>query len=164
MKSDTTLRPETIARIQELKGFKSLEKGWDGYKADPISAEAEQMGLTLLCALDPLTAVASIVPGPSDELQLNFQYGSYEVELVADDIDLRWIATDIRDLSQPEYITTKGKDILEALKKGLVQLSSSSSEEVTKFTQEALDHWLSQKTRSGWEGLDADAIINDLRS
>ncbi len=112
---------ETIAKIQELRSFKKLEDGWDGYNATALSDKACDLGLCVLHALDQYTVVETIVPGPSDELELCFTYNGYDIELFVDDVDFRWIV--MRDGVENQYFTDElDQPIFQIISEGINRL------------------------------------------
>ena len=72
-------REAVMSRLNELC---CLPKGWDGYKADPVSFETANFALRMLdAACSPGAPIPSIVPGPNRDLQVEWHLLEGDIEL-----------------------------------------------------------------------------------
>ena len=67
--------------IAQIKNLTDLKIGWDGYKAGPIKFENAYFTLEILKSLGSQIICPDIVPGTSGDLQLEWHYGQYSIEL-----------------------------------------------------------------------------------
>jgi hypothetical protein len=68
-------KEETRLRIES---YRELEKGWDGYHADPIPPQAIDNALSLL---DMLDHTPEVFPTGVDAVQFGFECNKYELEV-----------------------------------------------------------------------------------
>lgn len=74
-------RENISSRLQELI---CLELGWDGYRAKPVSFDKATFAMNMLEAIystNIQTNLPSIVPGVSGDLQIEWHYNGYAIEL-----------------------------------------------------------------------------------
>lgn len=72
-------RDAVVSRLNELV---ALERGWDGYRGEPVTFENANFALRMLEASCGVEApVAQIVPGVAGDLQVEWHIGHTDIEL-----------------------------------------------------------------------------------
>ena len=120
--------PEIIKRLTSLM---HLERGWDGYRGEPVSFENAHFALKVLeCICSTNDPAPQIVPGSSGDLQIEWHTRAADVELhiiAPYDVDA-WIANDeIGPDGEDIHLTTDFTAIVRQIRK----MTERSSDQTT---------------------------------
>jgi hypothetical protein len=70
------------AATERLQDLVLLDRGWDGYRAPPVSFEIAHFTLDMLRAVCPTDMPSpQLIPGTSGDLQVEWHYPTGEIEL-----------------------------------------------------------------------------------